>query len=424
MHDDLDDFIEKDVFSDEDERQQEDEEIARPARKGLSGFAVTEATGLDEAALEDMRMAFGDGNDYLFALEMEDEEEEQQEDEEKQLDLKDVFEPSQLAEKMMTDEDNIIRSTDEPERYQIARKPYQHVILTEEQFREEAVWISNLMLLKKRLNSDLHEPFQRAVAKVLEFMVTDDWEVPFIFQHRKDYLIHAVKIPIPDGGTNPDGGKYIVEAEKLLSMIDLWDIFEYDLKFRALIDKRNTLQTTYDNLQTISNVKDKMFEEMLPAAVTMEELQDVQDYLYFQYSTELKDIALFNSSNNEGENGITSQRRKASTKSFFERVRNSRAYGLVRAFGITPDAFAQNAMKTGRRQYIDDATEKPGDMADNLLDSNFTNASHAMKAARTMFAEELTVSPRVRKVMRQAFYMSGVIECYRTEKGLKKMDEL
>ncbi|EZF34932.1 transcription elongation factor [Trichophyton mentagrophytes] len=422
MHDDLDDFIEKDVFSDEDERQQEDEEIARPARKGLSGFAVTEATGLDEAALEDMRMAFGDGNDYLFALEMEDEEEEQEEDEEKQLDLKDVFEPSQLAEKMMTDEDNIIRSTDEPERYQLARKPYQHVTLTEEQFREEAVWISNLMLLKKRLDSDLHEPFQRAVAKVLEFMVTDDWEVPFIFQHRKDYLIHAVKIPIPDGGTNPDGGKYIVEAEKLLSMIDLWDIFEYDLKFRALIDKRNTLQTTYDNLQTISNVKDEMFEEMLPAAITMEELQDVQDYLYFQYSIELKDMALA-TTNHEGENGTAAQRRKASTKTFFERVRNSRAYGLVRAFGITPDAFAQNVMETGRRQYIDDASEKPTDMADNLLDSSFSNGAHAMKAARTMFAEELTMSPRVRKVMRQAFYMSGVIECYRTEKGLKKIDE-
>ncbi|PGH12257.1 transcription elongation factor spt6 [Polytolypa hystricis UAMH7299] len=422
MHDDLGDFIEEDVFSDEErERMHEDEEIARPMRKGISGLGMTEATGLDETALEDMRAAFGDGTDYLFALELEDQEEEVQEDEDKQLDLKDVFEPSQLAEKMMTEEDNVIRFTDEPERYQIARKAYRHVVLTDEQFKEEAIWISNLMLLKKRLDPELREPFQRSVAKVLEFMITDDWEVPFIFQHRKDYLIHAAKVPISPDASNPDGPEYVVRAEKLLNMIDLWDIFEHDLKFRALVDKRNTLQTTYDNLQSITNVKDEIFEEMLPAAVTMEELQDLQEYMHFQYATQLKDISMVNGTD---ENGVGPQRRKAAaTRGFFERVRNSRAYGLVRAFGITADAFAQNALKEGRRKYTDDPAERLEDMADNMLDSIFTNGSHATKAAKAMFAEELTMSPKMRKVMRQAFYMNGVIDCHRTERGLKRIDE-
>ncbi|KKZ62104.1 transcription elongation factor spt6 [[Emmonsia] crescens] len=421
MEDDMDNFIEEDVFSDEDREQlQEDEEIARPMRKGLSGLGVTDATGLDETALEDMRMAFGDGNDYLFALETEDQEEEMDEDEEKHLDLKDVFEPSQLAEKMLTEEDNVIRFTDEPERCQIARKQYKHVVLTDDQFKEEAIWISNLMLLKKRLDPDLREPFQRSIAKVLEFMITDDWEVPFIFQHRKDYLIHAAKVPVSPDPSNPDGPEYVVKAEKLLNMIDLWDIFEYDLKFRSLIDKRNTLQKTYDNLQAIGNVKDDIFESMLPLAVTMEELQDVQEYLYFQYPSQLKDIAMVNGA---GDDGLFKQRRKATTRTFSERVRNSRAYGLVRAFGITADAFAQNALKEGKRQYTEDPAEQPDVMADNLLDDNFTNGGHALKAAKAMFAEELTMSPKMRKVMRQAFYMNGVIECFRTEKGLKKIDE-
>ncbi|EAS35186.3 transcription elongation factor spt6 [Coccidioides immitis RS] len=422
LHDDLDDFIEEDVFSDEErERMREDEEIARPVKKGISGLAVTEATGLDEAALEDMRAAFGDGTDYLFALEMEeDEDEEERGDEEKPLDLKDVFEPSQLAEKMMTEEDNEIRFTDEPERYQIARKPYKHVILSEEQFKEEAIWISNLMLLKKRLEPDLREPFQRAIVKVLEFMVTDDWEVPFIFQHRKDYLIHAAKVPMSPSAPNPDGQDYVIRAEKLLNMTDLWDIFEYDLKFRALVDKRNILQRTYDNLKNVANVKDEVFEQMLPAVVTMEELQDLQDYIYFEYSSELKDVAMVNGN---GENGAVHQRRKAATKTFYERIRNSKAYGLVRAFGITPDGFAQNAMKEAKRHHIDDPTELPEDMADGLLDTHFANGLHALKAAKTMFAEQLIMSPKVRKELRRAFYMNGVIDCFRTEKGLKKIDE-
>ncbi|KAK2792393.1 Transcription elongation factor spt6 [Onygenales sp. PD_12] len=419
--DDMGDFIEEDVFSDEDREQlQEDEEIARPMRKGLSGLGVTDVTGLDETALEDMRMAFGDGNDYLFALEAEDQEEEQDEDEEKHLDLKDVFEPSQLAEKMMTEEDNVIRFTDEPERYQIARKQYKHVILTDEQFKEEAIWISNLMLLKKRLDPDLREPFQRSIAKVLEFMITDDWEVPFIFQHRKDYLIHAARVPVSPDPSNPDGPEYVVRAEKLLNMIDLWDIFEYDLKFRSLIDKRNTLQKTYDNLQSLSNVHDEIFESMLPLATTMEELQDVQEYLYFQYPSQIKDIAMVNGN---GEDGTAKQRRKATTRTFSERVRNSRAYELVRAFGITADAFAQNALREGRRQYTEEPAEKPDTLADTVLDDNFSNGAHALKAAKAMFAEELTMSPKMRKVVRQAFYMNGIVECFRTEKGLKKIDE-
>jgi transcriptional accessory protein Tex/SPT6 len=38
---------------------------------------------------------------------------------------------------------------------------------------------------------------------------------------------------------------------RCLNMTDLWDIFDHDLKFRALIDKRGTIQKTYDNLQNI-----------------------------------------------------------------------------------------------------------------------------------------------------------------------------
>lgn len=419
MNDEMEDFIEDDVFSDDElQREREDLEVARPPKKGMTGLGATDSTGLDENALEDMRAAFGDGNEYLFALEMEEQEQEQEVDEDRHLDLKDVFEPSQLAEKMLTEEDNQIRLLDEPERHQVARKPYRHVVLTEEQFREEAVWISNLMLLKKRLDPELREPFQRCVAKMLEFLVTDDWEVPFIFQHRRDYLIHAVRMSADGDMDNADSSQHTLHAEKLLTVSELWDIFDHDLKFRSLVDKRNTIQKTYDNLQGVFDVNDATVEEMLPTALNMEELQDVQDHIHFQYASQLRDILM----SNGDVNGDT-QRRKASSKTFFERVRNSTAYGLVRAFGITADAFAQNALKEGRRQYTEDPTQQPEEMADTFVDNDFSNGSHVLKAAKTMFAEELVMSPKMRKVIRQAYYMNGAVECYRTEKGLRRIDE-
>ena len=429
IEDEFADFIEQDFSEGEGQGLEDDDaEVARTVRRGLAG--AKDAAGLDEAALEDLKEAFGDGAEYDWALEMQEQEEQDErrvdpEDPDalsKAIELKDVFEPSQLAERMLTDEDNLIRATDEPERFQVARKPYKHFDLTDEQKNEESIWISNLMLPKKRLAADLREPFQKAVAKVLEFMTVDEYEVPFIFQHRKDYLIHAAKVAVTPDPYNPNAPQYVVSAEKLLNQSDLWEIFEMDLKFRALVDKRNALQRTYDNLTSASSLRDEVFEEMLPLAVTMEELQDVQDYLHFQHSSRLADLAIVNGTATNG-----THRRPGSSKSIFEKIRNGKVYGLVRAFGITADAFAQNALKKeGRRQYTEDPAERPDDMAqsETILDPpDYSSGAQCLRAAKAMFAEEISLSPKMRKVVRQAYYMNGVIECFRTEKGLRKIDE-
>ncbi len=130
-------------------------EVARPNRdRGLTG-TVVDTVGLDKDALDDMEAIFGDGEDYGWALQAE-EAEQDREREEQTIELKDVFEPSQLVERLLTDEDNDIRVNDEPERFQLDRKPFQHLQLTADQFKEEARWITNLMWPKKNLQSDLH----------------------------------------------------------------------------------------------------------------------------------------------------------------------------------------------------------------------------------------------------------------------------
>ena len=378
-----------------------------------------------------MKEAFGTGFEYDWALELQEQEEETQagidpDDSDammKGIELKDVFEPSQLIDRMLTDEDNRIRSTDQPERFQLARKPYKDLEFTEEENREEAIWISDLMLPKKALDAELREPFQKSVSKVLEFMNIDEYEVPFIFQHRKDYLIHARPIIVTPDPYNPNAPEQMISAEKLLNQTDLWDIFDMDLKFRALIEKRRALQRTYDNLASLfEDFHDPIIEEMLPKAVTMEELQDVQDYIHFQHASRLADLDLLNGT---GTNGT--QRRPGASKMIFERIRTGKVYGLVRAFGISADAFAQNALKKeGRRQFTEDPTQRPDDMADSedILDPpDYSSGAQCLRAAKAMFAEEIALSPKMRKVVRQTYFMNGIVDCFRTEKGLRKIDD-
>jgi len=408
------DFIEEDDLEDEVERQrhQEEMEVARPRERGYIGG--TEASGLDKDALEDMEQIFGNGEDYDWALALEDEAE-VREAGDHNLELKDVFEPSQLAEKLLTDEDNQIRWADEPERFQLDRMPYKHLQITDDQFKEEARWITSLIWPKKQLHSDLQAPFTRAIGKVLEFFVVDEVEVPYVFQHRKDYLIHAKKTRVRT--ENPDDHEYVVSAEKLLNQDDLWRVLELDLKFRALIDKRNVLEKTYDNLKMAGEVQDQTVETMLPLAATMEELQDIQDYVYFQYSSEIKDLAATNGD-------LKEKRRPGGKSSIFDRVRRGRAYNLVRAYGITADQVAQNALREGRKQYTEDASTTPIDLADSLTsEGEFSTGEQVLLAARQMFAEELFMNPRMRRHFRMNYYLMGVVNCQRTEKGLRKIDE-
>ncbi|KAH8592692.1 SH2 domain-containing protein [Bisporella sp. PMI_857] len=404
------DFIEEDDLEDDDERQRhlEEMEVARPRERG---FVIgTEATGLDKDALEDMEAIFGNGEDYDWALALEDEAE-AREAGDHNLELKDVFEPSQLAEKMLTDEDNQIRWADEPERFQLDRAPYKHLQLSEEQFKEEARWITSLIWPKKGLHPELQAPFTRAIGKVLEFLTIDAVEVPYVFQHRKDYLIHARKIR---GRSNhPDEDEVTI----MLNQDDLWRVLELDLKFRALIDKRNVLEKTFDNLKLAGGIEDKMFEDMLPIAATMEELQDIQDYVYFQYSSEIKDLA--------ATNGDIKEKRRAGNKtSIYDRIRKGKTYNLVKAYGITADQVAQNALKEGRKQYTNDHAQTPIDLADSLIyDNELNTGEKVLEAARQMYAEELFMNPRMRQHFRRNFYMAGEVSCRRTDKGLKQIDD-
>lgn len=423
------DFIEDDELDDDEQaRLRDDHEIARPGAGGrFTTFASLDLSALDEATLDDYRAAFGDGEDYEWALTTEKEKEWEEEQADKDLELKDVFEPSQLSERMLTEADHEIRITDIPERLQVARKSFKPLDLSPEEedqrLNEEAAWITRLMVQEHGVESYKEEAYLWCVKKVVNFLNKENLEVPFIFQHRKDFLVRSIRRPSmsPDaynGDINGDAER----VQRILTQEDLWDIYYKDLKFRGLMAKRDAVQNLYDKLREVLNIRDDIIEDWLPGVLNTDEAQDLLEYLHFQYSGQLKDI-LVGSNGTNGTNG-TLKKAKSSRGAVWERIRGSRAYTLVRAFGITADAFAQNIEGKGRRQYTEDATGLPDDMADDLVEPpNFSTGSHVLKAAKVMYTEELVMNPRLRKHVREQFYREGVFDVVRTEKGLREITE-
>ncbi|KAF2485073.1 transcription elongation factor SPT6 [Neohortaea acidophila] len=424
--DEMDDFIEQDEFPDEEGGQLDDDlGVRAPRRPGFADLQNLRESGLDEADLEDMRGAFGNGDEFGWALEAEAENNEELADPEKPLELKDVFEPSQLIEKMLTDDDNNIRMNDVPERFQLARKPYQdQAELPEEELAEweaeEAKWVAGMLFPKKKnISPSLRGPFEQAVKTVLRFMNVEDYEPPFIFQNRKDYLIHSEQVPISPNPNNPGAPAYDIKAEKLLSQTDLWDVLEQDLKFRAFSERRRAIRTSVAALkEQISDFSDTVFDDLLPLAAQIDDLQDLQDYLNFQYSGRLKDVA----AERAEANGL--QKRAGGKRSPWDKVRQGPAYHLVRAFGITADQLAVNVDKSGRRTYTDDTDLRPDDLADTLVrDPDYPTGQSILAAAKAMVVEEIVMSPRLRRYMRQIYYEKLVFDVQRTEKGHKQIDE-
>ena len=417
--DDMDDFIEQDEFPDEEGGQLDDDIGTRAPRKPGIDMQNLRDSGLDDADIEDMNKAFGDGEEFAWALEQERLMEAQNEDPDKPLELKDVFEPSQLKEKMLTEEDNLIRMNDVPERFQLARKPYENAIITEAEAAEEPKWIADMLFPKKRLAPSLREPFENAVRTVLQFMNYDDFEPAFIFQNRKDYLIHSEQVPASPDPDRPDAPDYEIKAEKLLTQSDLWDVFEQDLKFRAFQERRTAVKKSVQILKdTIPDFSDDVCDDLIPLAASMDDVQDLQEYVNFQYSAQLQDATVAQ----QEANGV--QKRAKGARSVWEKVRSGPAYHLVRAFGITADQLAQNIDKTGPRTYTDDTDLRPDDLADTLVrDPDYRTGEEVLTASKAMLVEEIATSPRMRRHVRRIYYDNLAFDVMRTDKGLKQIDE-
>jgi transcription elongation factor SPT6 len=230
------DFIETDESSDEGGRMGSGDERISRCQRGRR-LVDTEVLGLGDGAMNDMGGIIGIA-DYEDALVLEtdtaDVEERAQD-----LQPKDVFEPSELQERLLTDEDNVIRWRDQenPSKTWLYR----------EDLLEDGSWIAQTLLVNKEIDPELEGPFIEAVRSVLKFLVVDNYEVPFIYQQRKDYLIHIIKIP----RRNFSDGElpYDLHTEKLLFEKDLWAILDLDLKFRAFLQKRYSFINLWSNLQ-------------------------------------------------------------------------------------------------------------------------------------------------------------------------------
>ena len=266
----FDGFIEDDEpESEEDDLLKEAHRIQRERKAAQRTTYLPNEAGIDADAMEEITQLFGDGLDYEFAMEPSDEEEpeytEEGEERQKEVQLKDIFEESELKERLLTNADELIRITDEPERFQIYR-PQQTPPL-EIDVEKESAWIAARLLdrgYKRRVDPELEDAFRQSITHILGFFNTDSLEVPFIWQHRRDFLYH------PDREVDESTGNVVLKSLRvLIDQDDLWKVWEEDGRYRAIQQRLASLKAVWESLET----SDRVVEEAMYEVNSVEDVQ-------------------------------------------------------------------------------------------------------------------------------------------------------
>ncbi|VEU22033.1 DEKNAAC103001 [Brettanomyces naardenensis] len=435
MPGEFDDFIEDDELSEDDEDR--DERLARMRSARVKNNFAQESQ-IDQDKMDELYEIFGDGEEYAWALEAEhadiankegetvegegeDETEEQQVeyDEEGNIistkpktsskDLKDVFEYEELKEHLLTDEDQKIRETDAPERYQLLRQGIVNYDLSDAEFVLKQQWIADKLYEEKAASfqdqKSIWDPFKDAVFHVVEFIARDNLEVPTIWNCRKDYTLHTY---------HEDDQ---LRVQKLLNENDLWRVVQLDIEYHALLDKRAGVKKLFESLHVV----DPLYDEFVESAKTIAELQDLYDYINFTFSTLLRE---------EHEKQVDSDPEKHKKKlhsryNVFERIKADPVYDVVKAMGMTADHFGENVSSNTKLYVTEDPEKKPEELIQDAIakGSRFRTEEKALSSVKHVFSEELSHNPKLRTHLRLAYQNYATVDIELTEKGRVEIGE-
>ncbi|KIY43359.1 hypothetical protein FISHEDRAFT_53087 [Fistulina hepatica ATCC 64428] len=425
--DDEDDFDEEDDFieyDDEDdggaldeearERRRKEREQERLERKRRARVVIPELAGIDANAWEEIHDVFGDGREYDWALE-EDVLEDEYERPKGDISYQEVFEPSEIRARMLTEDDDLIRQADTPERMQLVTSTLAHdsslalhAPLPEEELEEAAMWVISRLpsrlrdhLVEGGSSSNLGTPLIEAVAFVLKSLFIDEMEVPYIWLHKRDYL---GVFDANDAAARLD-----------LGLPDLWRIYNLGLKYRALSERKKALDAVYQRY----GVHDEYFEEDLMGALkSVEMVADATEWLTMKH----KDQRLEEDVHGDEEPKM----KKPSRISAYEVAKKGMVGRLARGFGIEPSQVVSNYTSSMTVHYPNDLDINPIAYAEQFLTEGMHSlclAQAILASARMIMSTELGKDPILREEIRKLFKDNSLVSVRPTERGITKIDE-
>ncbi|KZV86555.1 transcription elongation factor Spt6 [Exidia glandulosa HHB12029] len=422
--DDMGGFIDDDEDEDnalgEDERLALREEKRKKMRKVISGHDMI---GIDRGAWDEITEVFGEGDDYDWALEGDDEGTEDPDMPKDELRLQDVFEPSEIKARLLTEDDDLIRGQDIPERMQLLTSSLSttatlslHPAFSFTDLNAAAEWVASR--LGGRIVQEFYVPsgkhfrflshIIRAVRDALDMLLCQNLEVPYVWTHRRDSLCHfEVSIRV-----------------ELLTLDELWRVYILGQRFRSLLERKRGLESLYERLA----VHDRYYETDLRSKLeTVEMVADTTEWLNMQYHDRKKDSLALQFHDTDPEQAAAEKKHKAPSRiSAYEVLKKSVISKLAQGYGISPQEVVQNFASNAKLHFAVDQDVPPLEYAEQFIDPatpGSGNAKDILAKARMILATELGKDPILRHNIRELFKDHATVTVIPTEKGVSKIDD-
>ncbi|KAL5532712.1 SPT6 [Sanghuangporus sanghuang] len=425
---DMDDFIDDEEDEEEgagamaeeerEERRRERRRLEKERRAALRNRP--ELTGIDASTWDEIHDVFGDGHDYDWAL-VDDEEETMAYEVKSEMKYNDVFEPSEIRSKFLTDDDDLIRAQDIPERMQLhgSSLSLNANLADIEQFTpaecvDAASWVTPRLGAQKEQDFFkasgrfyfLLDKLVGAVTKALEFLFIQHLEVPYIYAHRRDHISYF----------NPHDQRATRAA--LLSQNDLWRIYYLGQKFHSLFQRKTALQSVYEKLA----LRDEYFEQqLLPSMDDVEIVADSAQWIGTKYKDIQKKILSGLRYREDEDQADVKKHKLPSRLTGYEVLKKSIASRIAEGFGIKPQEVVINFLSKGHNvHFVEDQELSPTAFAEQYADPDPSKALPAddlLRQARMILAFELGIDPLLRRHTRNVFKNFAQVSVTPTESG-------
>jgi transcription elongation factor SPT6 len=189
---------------------------------------------------------------------------------------------------MLTEDDDLIRAQDIPERMQLATSSLSqssaislHMALQDADIGGAAMWVTQRLSPRKTRDffspdgqhQHLKSALVMAVTFALKYLFLEEFEVPYIWTHKRDYVSHF--------DVNDIRARF-----ELLNLAELWRIYTLGQKYRSLVERRHSLSTSYERLK----VKDEYYESEIRTQIDgVEMVADVTEWLTLKYKDKKQD---------------------------------------------------------------------------------------------------------------------------------------
>uniref|UniRef100_A0A8C6X1E5 SPT6 homolog, histone chaperone and transcription elongation factor n=1 Tax=Naja naja TaxID=35670 RepID=A0A8C6X1E5_NAJNA len=347
-----------------------------------------------------------------------------------------IYEPSELESSHLTDQDNEIRVTDMPERFQLRSIPVKSA--EDDELEEEADWIYRNAFAMPTISLQESSDY------------LDRGQSSSSFSRKGPSTIQKIKEAL-NFMRNQHFEEY---TGTQLHINDLWRVWQWDEKWTQLKIRKQNLTRLFEKMQAyqyeqISADPDKPLADGIRALDTtdmerlkdvqsMDELKDVYNHFLLYYGRDIPKMQNAAKASRkkhkrvredgEGEDGEDEEQKgpelkQASRRDMYTICQTAGLDGLAKKFGLTPEQFGENLRDSYQRHETEQFPAEPLELAKDYVCSQFPTPEAVLEGACYMVALQIAREPLVRQVLRQTFQERAKINVAPTKKGKKDVDE-